>query len=77
MSAVNDLMLLAGIYSQGTEATVEYVTNKNYLDLLNQRLQQGGASVRYFQALLKVGVENGVPTTISIIALHELALPER
>jgi hypothetical protein len=77
MSAVNDLMLLAGIYSQGTEATVEYVTNKNYLDLLNQRLQHGGASVRYFQALLKVGVENGVPTTISIIALHELALPER
>ena len=77
MSALNDLMLLAGIYSQGTEASVEYVTNKNYLDQLNQRLQRPGGSTRYFQALLKVGVENGIPTTISIIALHELARPER
>ena len=77
MSALNDLMLLAGIYSQGTEASVEYVTNKNYLDQLNQRLQRPGGSTRYFQALLKVGVENGMPTTISIIALHELAPPER
>jgi hypothetical protein len=74
----NKVMLLAGVYSQGTEAAAEYVTNKNYLDQLNQRLQQlkesGGAG--YFQALLKVGVENGIPTTISIQALHELHIPE-
>ena len=77
MSALNDVMLLAGIYSQGTEASVEYVTDKNYLDQLNQRLQRPGGSTHYFQALLKVGVENGVPTTISIVALHELAVRER
>lgn len=77
MSAVNDVMLLAGIYSQGTEASVEYVTSKNYLDQLNQRLQRPGGSTHYFQALLKVSVENGVPTTISIVALHELAVGER
>jgi hypothetical protein len=73
-------MLLAGIYSQGTEAAAEYVTNKNYHDQLTQRLQQSreaaDRSPRYFQALLKVGVENGIPTTISILALHELPLSE-
>ncbi|HEV8486194.1 MAG TPA: hypothetical protein VGV87_21810 [Blastocatellia bacterium] len=76
----NQVMLLAGIYSQGTEAAAEYVTNKNYHDQLTQRLQQSreaaDRSPRYFQALLKVGVENGIPTTISILALHELPLSE-
>ena len=75
----NQVMLLAGIYSQGTEAAAEYVTNKNYHDQLTQRLQQSKQaerSLHQFQALLKVGVENGIPTTISILALHELPVPE-
>ena len=75
----NEVMFLAGIYNQGTEAAAEYVTNKNYLDQLNQRLQQikqSGGQTLYFQALLKVGVENGIPTTISILALHELRVPQ-
>jgi hypothetical protein len=79
ISVPNEVMLLAGVYSQGTEAATEYVTNKNYLDQLNQRLQQSnesGEPPRYFQALLKVGVENGIPTTISILALHELRFAE-
>jgi hypothetical protein len=76
ISEGNDVMMLAGVYSQGTEAAAEYVTNKDYLDQLNQRLQQPGSAPRYFQALLKVSVENGIPTTISILALHELRLAE-
>jgi hypothetical protein len=71
----NQVMLLAGIYSQGTEAAAEFVTNKSYHDQLNQRLLQAreaDRSPRNFQVLLKVGVENGIPTIISIIALHEL-----
>ncbi len=79
ISTANEVMLLAGVYSQGTEAAAEYVTNKNYLDQLDQRLQQSkqsGRPPRYFQALLKVGVENGIPTTISILALHELRFDE-
>ena len=76
ISEGNDVMMLAGVYSQGTEAAAEYVTNKDYLDQLNQRLQQSGSTPRYFQALLKVSVENGIPTTISILALHELRLAE-
>ena len=76
ISEANDVMMLAGIYSQGTEAAAEYVTNPDYLDQLNQRLQAAGNVPRYFQALLKVGVENGIPTTISILALHELRVSE-
>ena len=76
LSDANEVMLLAGIYNQGTEAAAEYVTNKNYLDQLNKRLQQSGAP-RYFQALIKVGVEDGIPTTISILALHELNISDR
>lgn len=75
ISNANQVMMLAGIYSQGTEAAAEYVTNRNYLDNLIQRLQElseSGESPQYFQVLLKVGVENGIPTTISILALHEL-----
>lgn len=74
ISESNLVMLLAGVYNQGTEAAAEFVTNKSYLDQLNQRLLQirESAGPRYFQAVLKVGVENGIPTTISIIALHEL-----
>lgn len=71
------VMTLAGIFSEGTEAAAEFVTTRNHIALLGQRLRQlGGADAppRYYQALLKVGVENGTPTTISLIALR--ALPE-
>ncbi|HJQ23579.1 MAG TPA: hypothetical protein VKA60_06650 [Blastocatellia bacterium] len=76
ISEGNDVMMLAGVYSQGTEAAAEYVTHKEYLDQLNQRLQQAGSPPRYFQALLKVSVENGIPTTVSILALHELRVAD-
>jgi hypothetical protein len=79
ISAPNEVMLLAGVYSQGTEAATEYVTNKTYIDQLHERLQQASqsnGSPRYFQALLKVGVENGIPTTISVLALHEMRFAE-
>src|SRR5262249_4694427 len=68
------VMILAGVYSEGTEAAAEYVTNKRYVDQLNQRLKQvsEGAQPRSFQALLKVEVENGIPTTILILAVHAL-----
>ena len=72
-------MVLAGVYSQGTEAAAEYVTNKNYVDQLNQRLQQlreADGPAGDFQVLLKVGVENGIPTTISIVAIHKLTHAE-
>jgi hypothetical protein len=69
------LMILAGVKSEGTQAAAEYVTKKEYLNILNQRLQQlsGPAGLpKYYQVLLKVDVDNGIPTTASILAIHKL-----
>ena len=68
-------MGLAGIYSEGTEAASEFVTNASYLDELNRRLKElGGQSgaPKYYQALLKVRVENSFPTKVSLITVREL-----
>lgn len=80
ISGANVVMVLAGLRSPGTEAAAEYVTNKTYLGELSQRLRLltgKSGPPRYFQALLKVGVENGIPTTISLVALHPLATAEK
>jgi hypothetical protein len=77
VSGEHAVMTLAGIFSEGTEAAAEFVTTRNHLTLLGQRLRQLGgqnAPPKYYQALLKVEVENGTPTTISLLALR--ALPE-
>ncbi|HEX8181276.1 MAG TPA: hypothetical protein VF525_17170 [Pyrinomonadaceae bacterium] len=75
VSGENAVMILAGIYSEGTEAAAEFVTTRNHMAVLAQRLHQlggAGAPPKYYQALLKVEVENGTPTTITLIALHPL-----
>lgn len=71
----NTVMVLAGIHSEGTEAAAEYVTNPDYLKNLSDRLRQlSDSSIppKYYQALLKVAVDNGMPTTISLVSVHEL-----
>jgi hypothetical protein len=68
----NTVMILAGIYSEGTEAAAEYAASLQYLNNLNQRLAQFSPPPRYYQALLKVAVDNGIPTTVSLVSLHEL-----
>jgi hypothetical protein len=71
------LMILAGILSEGTQAAAEYVTRKDYLGVLNQRLQSmtgEGGPPNYYQVLLKVNVDNGIPTTVSILAIHTLKM---
>jgi hypothetical protein len=71
LTAGNKVMVLSGIYSPGTEAAVEFTTSRNHLDQLNQRLRLANIS-GHFQALLKVGVENGIPTRVTILAVHKL-----
>lgn len=71
----NTVVVLAGNHSAGTEAAAEFVTSKNYLQELTAWLNKMGGTAgtpKYFQALLKVGVENGIPTTISLLTIHEL-----
>ncbi|HMV46710.1 MAG TPA: hypothetical protein PKD31_03000 [Blastocatellia bacterium] len=69
------VMVLAGLHSEGTAAAAEFVTSKRYLAEFNQQLGQagtGGKPPRHYQALLKVSVDNGIPTTTSLISIHEL-----
>ncbi len=77
VSGEHAVMTLSGIFSEGTEAAAEFVTTRNHMTLLGQGLRQlGGQNVppKYYQALLKVEVENGTPTTITLLSLR--ALPE-
>ena len=80
ISEGNVVMVLAGLRSAGTEAAAEYVTGKTFLNELNERLNQMADSdgpPKYYQALLKVGVENAIPTTISLLTVHELHVQKR
>ena len=75
VSGDHAVMTLAGIYSEGTEAAAEFITTKNHLAVLTQKLKEAGGQntpPKYYQALLKVGVENGTPTTITLVALRPI-----
>jgi len=77
VSGEHAVMTIAGIFSEGTEGAAEFLTTRNHLTLLGQRLRQLGGQnppPKYYQALLKVEVENGTPTTITLLSLR--ALPE-
>jgi hypothetical protein len=69
-------MVLAGIFSEGTEAAAEFVTDPHHLNELNQQLRKlkpNANGTMYYQALLKVRVENAFPTKISLITVRELS----
>jgi hypothetical protein len=69
------LMILAGLLSEGTQAAAEYVTRKEYLREINRRLEQmtgEDGPPKYYQVLLKVDVDDGIPTTVSLLAIHPL-----
>ena len=76
ISGEHAVMTFAGIFSEGTEAAAEFATTRNHLAVLGQRLRQLGGEKpppKYYQALLKVQVENGTPTTITLLSLRELS----
>lgn len=64
-------MLVGGLHSEGTAAAAEYLTKPYHLRKLNQLLS-GEGNPKYYQALLKVGVENAIPTTIDLVTIHPL-----
>ncbi|MBL8203700.1 MAG: hypothetical protein JNM09_05675 [Blastocatellia bacterium] len=75
VTMTNVVMSLSGIYSEGTQAAVEYVTDKNRLAELYQRLQEaagGETPPQFFQAVLKVRVENSFPTQATLLHVREL-----
>jgi hypothetical protein len=67
------VMIVAGTRSEGTQAAVEYLTDEHYLADLNQRFHGSiGSFPTYFQVLLRVSVDNGIPTNISVVRAREL-----
>jgi hypothetical protein len=67
------VMIVAGTRSEGTQGAVEYLTDENYLADLNKRFYQTlGAFPKYFHVLLKVSVDNGIPTDVSVVRVREL-----
>jgi hypothetical protein len=75
ISDKNTVMVLAGIHSEGTQAAAEFATTREYINTLDQRLRQMGGQAgppQYYQALLKVAVDNGIPTKMSLMAVHLL-----
>jgi hypothetical protein len=66
------MVVLAGMHSAGTQAAAEYITDEHYLADLNQQLLQlSDTFPRYFQVVLRVTVDNGTPTNISVVKVHE------
>lgn len=77
VSGTNNVMLLAGIYSEGTQAAVEYVTDKNNLQEMSRKLEEmfGNSSApKYYQALLQVKVENSYPTKTTLLTIRPLKI---
>lgn len=73
----NRLLILAGINTFGTQAAVEYVTSPKYIKDLIHHLNvspEGEAPhlPDYYQILLKVKVNGGVPVQISYVTHHTL-----
>jgi len=71
------LLILAGITTFGTQAAAEYVTKPEYIKDLIAHLATSSAEgpprlPSYFQILIKVKVNGGVPVQISYVTHHEL-----
>ena len=70
------ILLIYGIYTQGSQAAIEFVTSPDRLQELRQKLLEFSADrkipPRYFQALLETTVENYVPGNASLVAVREV-----
>ena len=72
------VLLIYGIYTQGSQAAIEYVTNPERLAELRTALIASSPDhkslPKYFQVLLSTTVENYVPGRISLVSTR--AIPE-
>ncbi len=72
----NRVLLIYGIYTQGSQAAIEYLTNPERMAELRKALMglspDGKTIPPYFQALLTTTVENAVPGTFSLVAVREI-----
>ena len=76
LDSEHKLMILAGITTFGTQAAAEYVTRPEYAKELIARVGaetgDGRRLPSYYQVLIKVKVNGGVPVQISYVTHHAL-----
>ena len=70
------LLLLYGVFTQGTQAAAEYVTNGERLAELRKALLAASPDHKtvppFFQALISVPVENYVPGDATLLAVRTI-----
>ena len=70
------VLLIYGIYTQGSQAAIEFLTNPERMAELRKRLLDLAADHKtippYFQLLLTTTVENAVPGESSLVALRSI-----
>jgi len=77
LDAKNRLLILAGITTLATQSAAEYVTRPEYIKELTARLSTAPAGSSpelppYFQVVVRVKVNGGVPVQISYVTHHAL-----
>ena len=72
----NRILLIYGIYTQGSQAAIEYLMNPESMAALNKALIATSPDHKtippYFQALITTSVENSVPGTASLVAVRSI-----
>jgi hypothetical protein len=72
----NRVLLIYGIYTQGSQAAIEYLKNPERMAELRKALVDLSADHKtippYFQVLLTTTVENAVPGASSLVAVRAI-----
>ncbi|HVT96916.1 MAG TPA: hypothetical protein VHE33_05365 [Acidobacteriaceae bacterium] len=72
----NRVLLIYGIYTQGSQAAIEYLTDPERMAILRRALVAASPDKKslptYFQALITTTVENAVPGTTSLVAVRRI-----
>lgn len=71
------VLLIYGIYTQGSQAAIEYLTDPESMATLRKALVALSADHKtvppYFEVLLSTTVENAVPGTSSLVAIRKIS----
>lgn len=70
----NRILLVYGIYTQGSQAAIEYITSPEHMAELHKALLNATTDHKtvppYFEALLQTTVENYTPGKVSLVAVR-------
>lgn len=73
----NRVLLIYGVYTQGSQAAIEYLTNPGRMSDLRKALMNlspdHNTIPSYFQALLTTSVENAVPGNTTLVAVRTVS----